>query len=108
MNPKDDLSQLILSVLRSGPAHGFEIGRRIRQADESALVDGEAKLYPCLHLLEEAKYVSSRWFSQPDLSAKRIYTITNRGSGFLEKQTAKLSVAVKTAEPVNTQEPRRG
>jgi DNA-binding PadR family transcriptional regulator len=108
MNPNDPLSLLVLSVLRTGPAHGYEISHRVRQADSTALKDGEARLYPLLHVLEEDRLLASKWVAQLDKPARRIYTLTHRGSGFLERQSPKQTVDAKTAALLGFEEPHRG
>src|SRR6266481_848952 len=55
------LETLVLSVLDSGAAHGFEIWRRLEEAGSGALRLKEGSLYPALYRLEEAGLIRSVW-----------------------------------------------
>lgn len=83
---RSDLDTLILGVLQGGALHGYDIAKRIRALSESALKVGEGQLYPALHRLEEAKLIHSEWIQQEGKPAKKVYGITQKGKGALEKQ----------------------
>jgi len=75
------LETLVLSVLRKGGAHGFEILRRLEEAGSGALHLKEGSLYPALYRLEAAKMISGEW----EVNAvrrgprRRIYRLTAKG-----------------------------
>src|SRR5882724_5192354 len=55
------LETLILSALRRGDAHGFEILRRLEEAGSGALQLKEGSLYPALYRLEASGMVKGKW-----------------------------------------------
>jgi DNA-binding PadR family transcriptional regulator len=76
------LETLILSVLRQGDAHGFEILRRLEQAGSGALKLKEGSLYPALYRLESAKLIEGEW--EDNTSGRRgprrrTYRLTQKG-----------------------------
>ena len=70
---------LILSVLSSGPNHGYAISREIQRLSADALKVGEGALYPALRVLERDGLVESTWEIQPSGPSRRIYTMTEDG-----------------------------
>jgi PadR family transcriptional regulator, regulatory protein PadR len=84
VNFRSDLEALILSVLRDGPAHGYEIARRIRSGSADVLAAGENRLYPALKAIEEAGLVDSHWESQGLPRPRKVYGITESGLRELE------------------------
>lgn len=76
------LETLVLSVLRSGEAHGFEILRRLEAAGSGALKLREGSLYPALYRLESAGLISGQWedgSSSRRGPRRRIYKLTTKG-----------------------------
>src|SRR5258705_6174697 len=55
------LETLVLSALRRGDAHGFEILRRLTEAGSGALRLKEGSLYPALYRLEQAGLIAGAW-----------------------------------------------
>jgi len=82
------LEALILSSLRRGETHGFEILKRLERASAGALDLKEGSLYPALYRLEGAKLIEGQW---EDASVKRrgprrrVYRLTEKGRGRLEQ-----------------------
>ncbi|MDR3688967.1 MAG: helix-turn-helix transcriptional regulator [Fimbriimonas sp.] len=86
---KGELDGIVLGVLQAGPAHGYEIVKRVHLISEGALSVGEAKLYPCLHKLEDEGCVSAEWFPQEGKPSRKVYSLTSKGAGLLaEKRKA--------------------
>jgi len=83
---REDLDALVLAVLHSGPMHGYEISRRIRELSDKVLSAGEGKLYPCLHKLEEDGFIQAEWVPQENRPARKVYSLTDKGSGALAKK----------------------
>jgi PadR family transcriptional regulator PadR len=76
------LETLILSVLRRGDAHGFEILHRLEDAGSGALRLKEGSLYPALYRLETAGMIKGTWESgdAPRRGPRRrVYRLTARG-----------------------------
>jgi len=93
------LPLLILRVLSSGPNHGFAIARRIHVVSGEALKVEEGSLYPALYRLEKKGLLKSEWgVSELERRAK-FYSLTERGQGKLDAETAewlRFSAAVTT------------
>ena len=89
MKYKGELDGIVLGVLQSGPAHGYEIVKRVKAISDGVLSVGEAKLYPCLHKMEDEGCISSEWFPQEGKPDRKVYTLTEKGIGVLaDKRTA--------------------
>jgi PadR family transcriptional regulator, regulatory protein PadR len=83
---RSDLEAMILGVLHQAPLHGYEIGKRIRQASKDALKFTEGQLYPTLHKLEHESKVTAEWVPQEGKPPRKIYAITEVGQKELERQ----------------------
>lgn len=79
MKYKGELDGIVLGVLQAGPAHGYEIAKRVKALSEGELGVGEAKLYPCLHRLEEEGLVCADWVPQQGKPSRKVYTLTAKG-----------------------------
>ena len=83
--PRDDglppgtLVMLILRVLASEPLHGYAIAQRIAQRSGEELSVEEGSLYPALHRMEEAGWVTSEWKASDNNRRARYYRITAGG-----------------------------
>jgi PadR family transcriptional regulator, regulatory protein PadR len=74
------LDMLVLSVLASGDQlHGCAISDRIEGISAEALRVEEGSLYPALHRMEEAGWVTSEWRASENNRRARFYRITRRG-----------------------------
>jgi len=85
---KGDLEALVLGVLEGTEMHGYEISKRIRQLSETALSVGEGQLYPALHKLEQDGLVAATWIPQEGKPPRKVYRLTEEGSGALAKHRA--------------------
>jgi len=76
------LETLVLSALRRGDAHGFEILRRLEEAGSGALKLKEGSLYPALYRLEAAGMVKGKWEDSATPRRgprRRIYRLSQKG-----------------------------
>lgn len=76
------LDTMVLSVLSSAEAHGFEVMRRLDAAGCGALKLKEGTLYPALYRLEEAGMLKAKWEgarSGRRGPRRRIYSLTEKG-----------------------------
>jgi len=76
------LEALVLSALRQGDAHGFEILRRLEEAGSGSLKLKEESLYPALYRLEAAGMVKGEWedgASPRRGPRRRTYRLTQKG-----------------------------
>jgi PadR family transcriptional regulator, regulatory protein PadR len=82
------LATLILSALRKGDAHGFEVLRRLKEAGSGALELKEGSLYPALYRLERAHMIKGTWEdnSTPRRGPRRrVYRLTEKGRRRLDE-----------------------
>jgi DNA-binding PadR family transcriptional regulator len=72
------LDLLILSILRTGPTHGYAVILELAERSGGAFNIEAGTIYPALHRLEHAGLVSSAW-DAPDGRRRRLYTLTATG-----------------------------
>jgi PadR family transcriptional regulator PadR len=101
-NKRDQLQgTLDLLVLRTlsggGPMHGYAITERVVQVSGDILRIEAGSLYPALHRMEEAGWVTSKWDLSENNRRARFYALTAQGRRRLadeEKHWARLAGAV--------------
>ena len=76
---KGHLDLLLLTVLTGRPAHGYAVIERLRERSSGTFDLSEGTIYPALHRLEEAKYVTSEW-DRDGRQPRRIYRVTQTGT----------------------------
>jgi PadR family transcriptional regulator, regulatory protein PadR len=82
MKHKLSLDSAILAAVATHPAHGWEIARRIREAEIKC---PENRLYPVLHQLEDAGLLAAEWVIQEGAPNRKVYSITEEGKGALRE-----------------------
>jgi DNA-binding PadR family transcriptional regulator len=75
------LRHVILSVLKDGSMHGYEIIKQLEEKTHGHYAPSPGTLYPTLQYLAEAGLISSEQEGE-----KRIYSLTAEGRAELEKQ----------------------
>ena len=55
------LDLLVLKTLSLGPQHGYGIAAHVQQASDDMLRVEEGSLYPALHRMEQAGWISASW-----------------------------------------------
>jgi PadR family transcriptional regulator len=84
------LDLLILTILsRRGPTHGYGIANAIQEVSEEALRVEEGSLYPALHRMEEASWITAEWMTTENKRRARIYRISRDGVKQLEAEREK-------------------
>ena len=82
------LDLLVLVVLsRRGPSHGYGIAGAIQEASDEALRVDEGSLYPALHRMEEAGWITAEWVITENKRRARIYRISRAGTRQLASET---------------------
>ncbi len=82
------LDLLVLTVLNSrSPLHGYGIANAIELLSEEALKVEEGSLYPALHRMEEAGWISAEWTITENKRRARLYKITAAGRKRLTAET---------------------
>lgn len=83
---REDLGALVLSCLASGPAHGYELSKRIRVLSDEAIPVAEGKLYPTLHSLEAEGDIAAEWIPQGSKPPRKVYELTDQGRKTLQRK----------------------
>jgi PadR family transcriptional regulator, regulatory protein PadR len=94
------LDVLILKVLALQPMHGLGISRRIAQVTNETFQVKPGSLFPALHRMEEAGWLSSFWGESENHRRARFYRLTNAGRRRLKEETnqwARISAAMASA-----------
>lgn len=90
MNPKQTsllqgtLDLLILKALSTGELHGLGISRRIEQVTEETFLVKPGSLFPALHRMEEAGWLSSFWGESENNRRAKFYRLTKAGRNRLD------------------------
>lgn len=83
------LDLLVLKTLSREPQHGYGIAARIQQITNDALRVEEGSLYPALHRMEQAGWVSAEWQITATNRRARLYRLTRAGRKRLSEQEQK-------------------
>jgi PadR family transcriptional regulator, regulatory protein PadR len=84
------LDLLVLTVLsRRGPLHGYGIANAIEDLSDEALRIDEGSLYPALHRMEEAGWITAGWTVTENKRRARIYQMTRAGKKQLAAETVR-------------------
>ena len=94
------LDLLVLKALGPGELHGLGISRRIEQITHGTFVVKPGSLFPALHRMEEAGWLSSFWGESENNRKAKYYRLTKAGKGQLAvetKQWTRVAVAMSKA-----------
>jgi PadR family transcriptional regulator, regulatory protein PadR len=94
------LDMLILNTLALSPLHGVGIARRIEQVTHGTFLVKPGSLFPALHRMEDAGWVSSEWGETASGRRAKVYRLSKAGRRHLEKETTRwgrVSLAVNRA-----------
>jgi len=94
------LDLLILKALGTGELHGLGISRRIEQITRGTFQVKPGSLFPALHRMEEAGWLSSFWGESENNRRAKFYRLTKAGKGQLGVETEqwqKVSAAMTNA-----------
>jgi DNA-binding PadR family transcriptional regulator len=78
---RGDIRQALLRTLADGPAHGYEVIRRLEERSGGLWRPSAGSVYPTLQLLEEQGLLRSR-----EEGGKRVYELTEEGRAEVESQ----------------------
>lgn len=82
------LDLLILKALSAGELHGLGVSRRIEQITGGTFVVQPGSLFPALHRLEEAGWLTSSWEPSENNRRAKYYGLTRAGRRQLGEETA--------------------
>jgi transcriptional regulator len=85
------LDLLILKALGPGELHGLGISRRIEQITKGTFLVKPGSLFPALHRMEEAGWLSGFWGESENNRRAKFYTLTKAGTRQLEAETEQWS-----------------
>lgn len=94
------LDVLILKVLALEPMHGLGISRRIAQVTKGTFEVKPGSLFPALHRMEEAGWLSAEWGESENRRRAKFYRLTAPGRRQLKEETnqwARISAAMAIA-----------
>jgi len=83
---KGSLELLILSVLRGGTLHGYEIGKLLAQRSGGQLKFPVSTLYTILYRMEDRGWIKGRWVEKSGQRRRCYYSLTQRGETVLAQQ----------------------
>ena len=84
---------LVLSTLRGGPKHGYQIGLDV-EADSNGLFRfRHGTLYPILHRLEAESLIRGSW-SKEGGRRRKVYALTGSGEKHLSGETNRVEEIV--------------
>ncbi|HLH20246.1 MAG TPA: PadR family transcriptional regulator [Bryobacteraceae bacterium] len=81
------LDVLILKALALEPMHGLGISRRIAQVTNGTFQVKPGSLFPALHRMEEAGWLSAVWGESENRRRAKFYRLTSAGRRQLKEQT---------------------
>ena len=82
------LDLLILKALATGELHGLGVSRRIEQITRGTFVVQPGSLFPALHRLEEAGWLTASWQPSENNRRAKYYAVTRPGRKQLDEETA--------------------
>ncbi len=80
---RGSMATLILTVLRDGPLHGYQIAREIERRSEGYFDCKEGTLYPALHRLERNGLLGGEWRAAGEQRRRKYYALTPAGERHL-------------------------
>jgi PadR family transcriptional regulator PadR len=81
------LDLLILKALGPGELHGLGISRRVEQITRGTFLVKPGSLFPALHRMEEAGWLSSFWGESENNRRAKFYRLTKAGKNQLKVET---------------------
>src|SRR5262245_29410985 len=84
---RGSLELVVLHLLSSGEAYGYEIVAKLAERTAGALDVTDGTLYPVLYRLEAAGYVTVRWETPQRGVPRKYYRLTQTGRAELERMT---------------------
>ncbi len=97
------LDLLILKALATGALHGLGVSRRVEQITGGTFAVQPGSLFPALHRLEEAGWLTSKWQPSENNRRAKYYEITRAGRTQLGQETAQWNrIALAMARALET------
>jgi PadR family transcriptional regulator PadR len=84
---RGSLELIVLHLLSSGEAYGYEIVTKLADRTNGALEVTDGTLYPVLYRLERGGFVTVRWETPQRGVPRKYYRLTEAGTAELERMT---------------------
>jgi transcriptional regulator len=94
------LDLLVLKTLSLGPQHGYGIATHIVGVSDDVLRVEEGSLYPALHRMEQAGWISAEWSVTENNRRARLYRLTRAGQRHLDQEEEKWTRLTKAVGKV--------
>jgi PadR family transcriptional regulator PadR len=94
------LDLLILKALITGELHGLGVSRRVEQITRGTFQVKPGSLFPALHRMEEAGWLTSFWGESENNRRAKYYRLTKAGERRLGQETEqwqKIALAMTNA-----------
>ncbi|HEX6773304.1 MAG TPA: PadR family transcriptional regulator [Acidobacteriaceae bacterium] len=94
------LDLLILKALKTGELHGLGVSRRIDQITRGTFQVKPGSLFPALHRMEEAGWITGFWGESENKRRARFYRLTKAGErqlGHESEEWQKIATAMTHA-----------
>ncbi|HEX8210591.1 MAG TPA: PadR family transcriptional regulator [Longimicrobium sp.] len=94
------LDLLVLKALSLGELHGLGVARRVEQITGNAFEVKPGSLFPALHRMEEAGWLSAEWGESENRRRAKFYRLTAAGRRQLDAEAeewGRISMAIKFA-----------
>ena len=98
------LDLLVLKALALGPLHGLGVSSRIEQITKGTFQVKPGSLFPALHRMEQAGWLTSSWGESDNNRRAKYYRLTKAGQRQLETETEdwqRISMAIGNALKAN-------
>ena len=82
---KGSVELLVLTMLRDGPRHGYEIGKLIELRSGGRLQFNPSTLYPVLYRMENRGWIRGRWVEKAGERRRCFYDLTREGERVLSE-----------------------
>ena len=84
---KGNIDPLLLCLVAQQPMYGYQIIKELERRSQGYFRFKEGTLYPVLHQLERAGFISGEWQRLPNGQQRKYYHITNKGlTSLVEKR----------------------
>ena len=87
--PQGTLDLLILTIVASGPQHGYAIAQRLQRLSNDVIQVRQGSLYPALHRLDNRGLLATAWRQSETGRDAKYYSLTKKGHAELERERAR-------------------
>ena len=81
------LDLLLLKIVALEPQHGWAISQRLKLVSGDQLQVSDGSLYPALHKLERAGWITAAWKTSELGRRAKFYSLTRAGRRYLDQET---------------------